>query len=103
MHQVLSFPNQSILFRADTDGMAIIIMLRMFNAKARCWCGGHLLQCAWGDSNSEWATEVSVISGLFLEGRWGEGVGKCVHFTINLKIIAFSACMFHNNKIRFKK
>ena len=42
-----------------------------------------------GDSNSEWATEVSkVISGLFLEGRWGEGLVNGVHFSINLKIIA---------------
>lgn len=63
-------------------------MLRMFNAKARCWCGGHLLQCAGEIVIPSEPRRFPVISGLFLEGRWGAGLVNGVPFTINLKIVA---------------
>ena len=68
--------------------MAIIIMLRMLNAKARFWCSGHLLQCSGKIVIQSEPQRFTVISGIFLEGRWGAGLVNGVHFTINLKIVA---------------
>ena len=68
--------------------MAIIIMLRTLNAKARCWCSGHLLQCAGEIVIQSAPQRFTVISGIFLEGRWGAGLVNGVHLTINLKIVA---------------